>query len=147
MDLQTKLYLEREKYRKDNHITGEYYEFNFINPIKEENKEENKEEKIRCHESLKNKLRPIGLTLYDNKIKKYHILEDAMTWSIQMITDDLEKFEEDTKDNWSGEKGKLRNQNCWSVLQEIQYDTNFQNWCLIFPGILQNDINSKINIS
>ena len=49
-----------------------------------------------------------------------------MTLSIHLITDDLEYFEEQTKDNWSGEKGKMRNVDCWSVLAEIQGCMSFQ---------------------
>lgn len=55
--------------------------------------------------SLKNKLKPIGICLYTNK--KYHLLEDVMLWSIQLITDDIEYFDNENKDNWSDEKGKL----------------------------------------
>ena len=74
-------------------------------------------------------MRPIGLCLYTTK--KYHILCDAITWSINMITDNLEYFEEETKDNWSGEKGKFRNQDCWNILNEIQNDMRYQSWSRI----------------
>ena len=66
-----------------------------------------------------------------------------MTWSLSMVTDDLEYFEETTKDNWSGEKGKLRNEDCWSVLAEIQGNMSFQSWCCLFPVIMNGDMNKN----
>lgn len=106
MNKETQKYLEREKYREENKITGQYINLNFITNNKivfSENKAKNNMIMV---EYIRNKLRPIGLCLYTTK--KYHILCDAMTWNVSMITDDLEYFEKETKDNWSGEKGKLR---------------------------------------
>lgn len=135
MNKETKLFFERKKYREENNITGKYIYLYFITNNK---KDENIIKRI---ESIQSKIRPIGICLYNNK--KYHTLCCAMTWSINMITDDLEYFEEETKDNWSGEKGKFRNENCWQVLQRIQSDMSFQSWFELCPSILNSDLNHK----
>ena len=134
---ETELMYEREKYRRENKITGDCIILKFITNNKTE-QQSNNEYRI---DHVKNKLRPIGLCLYTNK--KYHLLCCPMTWSLDFITDDLEYFEEETKDNWSGEKGKLKNKNCWYVLNKIQEDMSFQSWCEIFPEILNIDMNRK----
>lgn len=136
---ETRLWLEQEKYRQDNNITGNCFTLKFItdnriNPITEMKDDNTDEKRIKF---IKNKIRPIGLCLYTTK--KYHMLCDAMTWSLQLVTDDLEYFEEETKDNWSGEKGKLRNEDCWSVLSEIQGSMSYQSWTSILQII--NDSN------
>lgn len=138
MNKETQNYLEREKYRVENNVTGQYISLNFITNNKivfSENKYENN---MKMVEYIRNKLRPIRLCLYATK--KYHILCDAMTWNVSMITDDLEYFEEETKDNWSGENGKLRNKNCWEVLKEIQSDMNYQSWSELFPNIMNENL-------
>jgi hypothetical protein len=39
-----------------------------------------------------------------------------------MFTDKLEKFNEETKNNWAGNKGLRRNETCWTVLETVQHD-------------------------
>lgn len=107
-----KMFFERQKYREDNSITGRYYKFNFSSNI----------------HNL-NKIYPIGICLYTNK--KYHILKQP---NLNIITDDLKKFEKNTnKDNI---KGKFINENCWTVLNEIQNDPHFQHNHLIHDNVL-----------
>ena len=48
-----------------------------------------------------------------------------------MFTDKLEKFNEETKNNWAGNKGLRRNETCWTVLETVQHDMEYQNWLLM----------------
>lgn len=118
-------YFDNLRYRFENNITGDYIKLNFITGNKIDNTK-----------TLDYKIRPIGLCLYTTK--KYHVLCCAMTWSLSFVTTDLEYFEEETKDNWSGEKGKLRNQSCWNVLERIQEDVGYQSWTSLLPEIMNN---------
>jgi hypothetical protein len=107
-----KIFFERQKYREDNFITGRYYKLNFSS-----------------NSDTLNKISPIGICLYTNK--KYHILKQS---NLNIITDDLKKFEKNTnKDN---KKGKFINENCWTVLNEMQNDAYFQHKHLIHDNVL-----------
>lgn len=117
MIIDNKTYYEYLQHKTKNGITGKCFNLNFISSTKK-NPIENK-----------NKIRPIGICLTTNK--KYCLLQDAMSWNIHFITDDLEYFEEETKDNSSGEKGKFKNVDCWTVLEEIQNCMSFQSSCIV----------------
>lgn len=132
MDLKSKLFFERLKYRTDNSITGGYYKFNFVN-----------KKIIKIDENPDKQIIPIGICLHTNK--KYFILEDPMNWTIDSITDNETIFEEDTKDHYAGEKGKFRNIDCWFVLNELQNDLYYQNWCLLLPSITKSFNEQKEN--
>ena len=54
-----------------------------------------------------------------------------MSLEIQFITDNKNYFIKNTEDNWSGEKGKIYDINCWQVLQEIQQSYGYQTKCLL----------------
>lgn len=148
MDKKSILLLEMEKYRKENNITGNYIELKCITNNKTDIKTEKKYEKtdeniLKNIEYIKDKLRPINICLYTKK--KYHILCCPITWAITMITDDLIYFNEETYDNWLEEKGKLKNLDCWEVLNWIQGDISFQSWYELYPKIM-NDILNKTNV-
>lgn len=116
---------------QDKNITGKYIRLNLL--TNQKNNLDHEEH----HKFLQNKLKPIGLCLYTNR--KYHILRCVMTGYLELITDDLEYFDEETKDYF--DKGKCRNEDCWTVLSDIQSDIGYQSWSSMFPEIMNEKLN------
>lgn len=100
----------REIWRQENGIKGKcYYLMNSRIPQETES-----------FDFIPGVLRPSGICLYTNK--KFFIQEDPNPWTILYITDNEERFNELTRGHWAGEKGLLRNLNCWDVLKELAYE-------------------------
>lgn len=100
-------WLSREKWRFWNKIRGKCYYLN--------TRVDDTPQKIADRPGV---LQPSGICLYTTK--KYFILENPMGWDILYISDNVDKFNEISKDAWGGEKGCLRNLSCWDVLEEMQ---------------------------
>lgn len=62
-------------------------------------------------------LQPLGICVYTNH--PYFMEQCAMTGSVNYIGDDLDSFNEEFKNHWSGEKGLSYHINCWKVLEEL----------------------------
>lgn len=124
MDDETKRWMETYKYRDKNNITGRTITINFTDERPD-------------YTSTKAKLRPIGLTIYDNK--KYYVVSCPMTWEIVLATDSLDKFEDCAK-GFPSKSACVTDS--WGVLASIAGCRSFQNWCEIFTDVLLDDLNT-----
>jgi hypothetical protein len=72
-------------------------------------------------------LQPLGICVYTNH--PYFMEQCAMTGGVNYIGDDIDSFNDEFKNHWSGEKGLCYNISCWEVLQELR--RNREQWAFI----------------